>query len=97
VASKLSVATGTTIRYVDVPGEGVRQAMLQRGMPDWFAGAMVEVMDQTREGVADHPTYHVRDLTGKSPLSYDEFAAEHAHCSEPPDSGAPSAGDESVR
>jgi uncharacterized protein YbjT (DUF2867 family) len=78
VASKLSVATGTTIRYLDVPREGVRQAMLQRGMSEWFADAMVEVMDHTREGAAGHLTDHVLDLTGRPPVSYDEFAAEHA-------------------
>ena len=78
VASKLSAATGTSIRYVDVPGEGVRQVMLERGLSDWFAGAMVEVMDHTRQGAADHLSDDVRDLTGRPPRSYDEFATEHA-------------------
>ena len=78
VASKLSAAAGRTIRYVDVPAEGVREAMLKRGMPEWFVGAMIEVMDHTRDGAADHLTETVRELTSEAPRSYDDFAAEHA-------------------
>src|SRR6202166_3299190 len=35
VAAKLSVATGKTVRYVNVPPEAARQAQLAAGMPPW--------------------------------------------------------------
>jgi len=76
VARKLSAATGREVRYVDVPVDGVRRAMLTRGMPDWFVGAMVEVMEHTRDNAAARVTQTVTELTGHPPRSYDDFARE---------------------
>jgi uncharacterized protein YbjT (DUF2867 family) len=78
LARKLSEALGREVRYEDVPSEGVRQAMLARGMSEWFAGAMVEVMDHTRTGAAAHVTSAVSELMGRPPRSYDDFAREFA-------------------
>lgn len=78
IARKLSDATGREVRYLDVPTEGVREAMLSRGMPEWFVGAMVEVMQHTRAGAAAHVTDTVARVTGRPARSYDDFAREFA-------------------
>jgi uncharacterized protein YbjT (DUF2867 family) len=78
IALKLSAAIGRDVRYEDVPADAVRQAMLSRGMSEWFAGAMVEVMEHTRNGAAARVTQVVSDLTGRQPRSYDDFAREFA-------------------
>jgi uncharacterized protein YbjT (DUF2867 family) len=78
IARQLSAALGREVEYQDVPPEAVRQAMLARGMTEWFAGAMVEVMEHTRTSVGARVTQAVYDLTGRRPRSYDEFAHEFA-------------------
>jgi len=78
IAQKLSAAIGRDVRYEEVPGEAVRQAMLSRGMSDWFAEAMVEVMEHTRSSAAARVTQAVFELTGRQPRSYDAFARELA-------------------
>lgn len=78
VAEKLSAATGREVRYIDVPPEVAREGMLGRGMPEWLAGAMVEVMASIRRGGADETYDGVPLVTGRSPRSFDEFAREFA-------------------
>lgn len=78
IARELSAATGREVRYVDVPPEGVRQAMASRGMPEWLAGAMAEVQEHTRHGGAGRVTDDVARITGRPPRSYADFAREFA-------------------
>lgn len=78
IAQKLSAAIGREVRYENVPGEAVRQAMLSRGMSDWFAGAMVEVMEHTSTGAAANVTRVISEVTGRQPRTYDNFAHEFA-------------------
>jgi uncharacterized protein YbjT (DUF2867 family) len=78
VAEKLSAETGKRVRYIDVPPEVAREGMLRRGMPEWLAGAMVEVMVSSRRGGADEPYDGVLRVTGRRPRSFDDFAREFA-------------------
>jgi len=78
VAHKLSAATGREVRYVDVPADGVRRAMLTRGISPWLVEAMVEVMEHTRNNAAARVTETVTGLTGHPARSYDDFAREFA-------------------
>jgi uncharacterized protein YbjT (DUF2867 family) len=79
IAAKLSAALGREVRYEDVPPAAVHRAMSARGMPEWFVGAMVEVMEHTRTGAAAHVTSAISDLTARPPRTYDEFAREFAN------------------
>jgi uncharacterized protein YbjT (DUF2867 family) len=78
VADRLSEALGREVRYVDVPVGGAHAAMLDRGMPEWLAGAMAEVMARSREAGGAEVTQTVERVTGQAPRSYAEFAREHA-------------------
>lgn len=78
VARELSEATGREVRYEDVPPDRALQGMLGRGVPDWFANAMVEVMQHIRTGAAAAINNAVFEITGRRPRSYDEFAHEFA-------------------
>ncbi len=78
VAEKLSAAVGRPVRYVDVPLEDVQRTLLARGVPEWFAGAMCEVMAHTRAGNADELADGVMKVIGKPPRSFDIFARDSA-------------------
>jgi len=78
VARKLSATLGREVRYQDIPPEAVRQAMLARGISQWFAGAIAEVMEHTRTNAGARVTHAISEITGRRPRSYDAFAREFA-------------------
>ena len=76
VAQALSKGTGNQVTYVAVPTEAAEQAFVQAGYPEWVAHAFCELF----EGFADNGLTRVSDgvqqLTGHSPRSIDDFAAD---------------------
>ena len=45
VAERISRATGRTVKYVDIPEEAQRKAMLDAGMPEWQVKALLELQE----------------------------------------------------
>jgi uncharacterized protein YbjT (DUF2867 family) len=78
VAAKLSAATGKTIRYVNVPPDGARQAQLAAGMPPYLADALFELFAERRNGKEAKVWPDARALLGRPPTSFDEFAGRNA-------------------
>ena len=78
VASLLGEATGRTIRYVDVPEEAAKQAMLGMKMPATMVDGMMELHAIDKAGYAAAISPAVKDVTGKPPRSFRDFAKENA-------------------
>jgi uncharacterized protein YbjT (DUF2867 family) len=78
VAEKLSAATGKTIRYVNVPPEAARQAQLANGMPPYLADALFELFAERRAGKEATVWPNAKELLGRAPTSFGEFAARNA-------------------
>ena len=78
VATKLSHATGKTIRYVDVAPEDARKAQLAAGMPPYLVDALVELFAERRKGKESVVFADAATLLGRPPTSFDAFAARHA-------------------
>ena len=78
VAEELSAATGRHVRFVAVPDDAARQALVGTGMPKFVAGQIVAVFGVLRQGAQDLTTDDVRDLTGREPRSFAGFARDHA-------------------
>jgi len=78
VADELSRATGASVRYVDVPEEAARAGLVASGMPDWLVQHLVGVFRLIRAGAFAEMTATVRELTGREPCGFGEFAREHA-------------------
>lgn len=51
--------------------------MLQRGLPEFYADALIEVSRAYRDGGVDTATSTVRDLTGREPNTFEQFVREH--------------------
>ncbi|MBV8991075.1 MAG: SDR family oxidoreductase, partial [Solirubrobacterales bacterium] len=70
VASVIGELEGRTVTYVDALDDGVRSAMLEAGLDDWFASALVELYQDYRrsgvDGYAARVTDTVRRITGRS-------------------------------
>ena len=78
VAEQVSVAIGRTVEFVDVPDEVAREGLVQAGMPLWIAEQLVVLFGLMRQGAAAQTTDTVRELTGRPPRSFAEFARDHA-------------------
>jgi uncharacterized protein YbjT (DUF2867 family) len=78
VAEKLSNAIHRQVRYVDVALETAREALIARGMPDWYAEATVKLLEVLSAGMGAGATSTVQEVTGKAPHTFDDFARDHA-------------------
>jgi uncharacterized protein YbjT (DUF2867 family) len=82
-ATKLSTALGRTIRYVDVPPTDYRQALLGMGMPAASVDRLLDLYRYIREGRAAVKSTAIREVTGRDPISFDQFARDHAAALKP--------------
>lgn len=78
MAEKFSTALGREIKYVEVPIEVARSAMIGAGMQAWLVDALVELFYFYRDGGAAHITPAVRLTTGREPITFAEFARDYA-------------------
>ncbi len=78
IAAGLSKALGKEVKYVDVPLEAAREAMVGIGLPEWYADAYNEYNEAMSEGLGDFTTNDVEEITGHPARSYETFAREFA-------------------
>ena len=80
VAAKLSGAMGRKITYIDAPDDAVGGALKGFGLPEWMAGALVDLYQDYRssgsDGYAAQVTDTVERLTGRPARTLDELLAE---------------------
>lgn len=77
-AAKLSTAVGKEIKYVDVPPAEAKKAMLGMGMSEWLAQGLLDLYEDWANGKAEKTFDTVKELTGKDPITFDDWAREHA-------------------
>ncbi len=77
-AAILSQVLGRTINYVDVPEDAVRQGMQGAGMPEPTVNALLELYAsyKARQAAAVSPV--VEQVTGKQPISFEQFVKDYA-------------------
>ncbi|MEE4419048.1 SDR family oxidoreductase [Streptomyces bugieae] len=78
-AEVFSDVLGKPVRYVGLPDDAARTAMLSRGMPEFYADALIEVARAFRDGGAETVTSTVADLTGREPLGFADFVRRNRH------------------
>jgi uncharacterized protein YbjT (DUF2867 family) len=75
-AERLSQVLERPVRYIAVPDEAARAAMLQMGMSPWLTGMTIEYGRAYAAGWGDFTTSHVSEVLGRAPRSFTEFARE---------------------
>lgn len=78
VARRLSSVLGRSVEYVDVPDEAALAGLARAGLPPWLAQQVVAVFGALRAGVNSSTTGTVRELTGREPRRFEEFARSAA-------------------
>jgi len=76
VAEALSEVLDKEVAYVPIPPEKAKEAMLDRGIPEWMADALNEYARAHSEGYSNWTTEDVERLLGRPATSYKEFASD---------------------
>jgi uncharacterized protein YbjT (DUF2867 family) len=77
-AKEYSKALGRTITYVDIPVEAWRDALLARGLPVYLVSHLATMADLHRAGRYDRMSDDVFTLTGRVPMSMQDFVRKNA-------------------
>ncbi|WP_028921007.1 SDR family oxidoreductase [Pseudonocardia acaciae] len=76
-AATLTEVLAEPVRFVELTDEQARAAMLQRGLPEFYADALIEVSRAYRDGGAETVTTTVRTLTDRDPVTFERFVRDH--------------------
>jgi uncharacterized protein YbjT (DUF2867 family) len=77
-AAKLSAALGRTVNYVSVPEAEFKKAMIGTGLPEPSVGRLVDLYRFIREEHPPTQSTAIKDVTGRDPISFDQFARDYA-------------------
>jgi len=78
VVAGLSIALGKEVKYVDVPLEAGKEAMIGMGLSQWDADTYGELLVNFSQGGMNRTTDNVELITGHPPRSYEQFAQDFA-------------------
>ena len=78
VARELSAALGRDVKYVNVPVDTAREAMVGMGMQEWLANALVQLFELYKNGGAERVTDDVTRVAGREPITFSQFARDYA-------------------
>jgi uncharacterized protein YbjT (DUF2867 family) len=79
IAATLSAVLGKAVRYVSVPPADYKQTLMQYGLPEWQADAILALNAFYREGKGEVVTQTVAEVAKKAPISFDQFARDYAN------------------
>ena len=77
-AAKLSRVLGRTITYKDVPEAESRKSMTEMGLPAASIDRLLDLYRYFREGRAAVTRTAIKDVTGRDPIKFDQFARDYA-------------------
>lgn len=78
VADTISKVTGRHLRYVNLSSEGLAEGYQHAGWPEGWADELVAVGELQAQGYLSAVTDVVERVTGKKPLTFEEFVREFA-------------------
>jgi uncharacterized protein YbjT (DUF2867 family) len=78
-AEILSNVLGRRISYVNITEEDARKAMKKMGMEVWLVDALLELYSLIRSGNASQTTTVVEQITGRKPISLEQFVRDYAN------------------
>lgn len=77
IAQIISGLVGRKIEYVDVSESAASEGMKQSGMPEVLVDATMELYGIYKAGYASEVTQAVEQVTGKKPISFEQFATDY--------------------
>jgi uncharacterized protein YbjT (DUF2867 family) len=77
-AAAISAAIGKPVKYIPVPSEAARGAMVGAGLTAWVADALIEYGEAYASGWGDFTTADLSKIGRREPRSIEQFAADFA-------------------
>ncbi|HSU14475.1 SDR family oxidoreductase [Longimicrobium sp.] len=77
-AERISAVIGNSVGYVEVPAEAARSGMIEAGIPDWYADDLIALFGIINAGWTEEVVDTVRTVAKKEPITFDQFARDHA-------------------
>ncbi len=74
----LSQAVGREIKHVAITGEHMKKEMMAMGMPEVYVDALVDLDRAYSTGTLKQVTPTVKQLTGREPITFEQFAKDYA-------------------
>jgi len=78
IAAKIGAAAGRDVKHVALTPEQHKDGMLGAGVPEPYADALLDLNRAYRENLLSGVSSAVKDVTGRDPISFDQFAADNA-------------------
>ena len=78
LARKISKVAGHEVKYVDIPMDAQKKAMLEQGMPEWLVAALLDLQQYYLSGKGGETDGLLQKLLGRAPTTMDEFLKENA-------------------
>jgi len=78
VADRITKQTGAAAKYVEIPVEAQRKAMLEQGMPEWQVNALLDLQAYYTGGKGGATDGLLARLIGREPITLNKFLAENA-------------------
>jgi uncharacterized protein YbjT (DUF2867 family) len=78
-AEVFSAVLDRPVRFVGLSDEEARAGMLQGGLSESYADALIAVSRAYRNGGAEIVSPAVRELTGRDPIDLQQFVRDHRH------------------
>lgn len=78
LAAKIAKHSGRDVQYVDIPPEKQRKALMDRGLPEWHADALLDLQAYYVSGKGGKIDGLLEQLIGRPPITMDQFLAEFA-------------------
>jgi len=77
LASRITRQTGVAAKYIDIPLEAQRQAMLDQKMPEWQVTALLDLQGYYTGGQGGSTDALLARLLGHPPISLDQYLSEN--------------------
>jgi len=78
LAKKISKVAVREVRYLDIPMDAQKKAMLDQGMPEWLTTALLDLQEYYLSGKGGETDGLLQKLLGRAPITMDEFLKENA-------------------
>jgi uncharacterized protein YbjT (DUF2867 family) len=79
LAARISRAAGREVKYVDIPMDAQKKAMLEQSMPEWMVRALLDLQQYYLNAQGGETDGLLQKLLGRAPIKMDEFLTENAH------------------
>ncbi|AOP35378.1 nucleoside-diphosphate sugar epimerase [Leptospira tipperaryensis] len=76
-AQKLSKATGLNITFKDITSEEFKKNLLSAGVSEDYSNVLVYIAGLLKEGHVAAISNDVKEITGKDPISFDQYANDN--------------------